>query len=226
MRPAVLALDVNETLSDLQPLAARLEAAGAPGHLLATWFASVLRDGFALAAAGAYADFAEIARDTLRSTLAQVEGLTCTPDEAARLVLDGLRELPLHPDVRPGLEQLHAAGMRLVTLTNGSVASTRSLLERGGAAGLVEQLLSVEGVRRWKPSPEPYRDAAASCGVAPERVMLVAVHPWDVDGALRAGLRACWIDRSGAPYPTIFREPELTCRDFAELATALTTGSQ
>lgn len=224
MHPTVLALDVNETLSDLRPLAARLEQVGAARDLLELWFTSVLRDGFALAAAGAYADFADVALDALRSTLAQVDGLAGAPDKAAAFVLDGMGELPLHPDVRPGLERLHANGIRLVTLTNGSAASTRSLLERGGVVQLVEQILSVETVRRWKPSPDPYRDAAVSCGVAPDQMMLAAVHPWDVDGALRAGLRGCWINRSGAAYPTIFRKPDLACRDFVELATTVDTG--
>jgi 2-haloacid dehalogenase len=46
--PALAILDVNETLSDLAPLAERFEAAGAPAHLLPTWFAGTLRDGIAI----------------------------------------------------------------------------------------------------------------------------------------------------------------------------------
>ncbi|MBA3294276.1 MAG: haloacid dehalogenase type II, partial [Geodermatophilaceae bacterium] len=44
----LLVFDVNETLSDLAPLAAAFTAVGAPGHLVDHWFSSVLRDGFAL----------------------------------------------------------------------------------------------------------------------------------------------------------------------------------
>jgi 2-haloacid dehalogenase len=138
VHPAVIALDVNETLSDMSSLAARLEQVGAPGHLLATWFASTLRDGFALTAASAYSDFIELARDALRSALAAVDGLTRGPDDATEFALSGMQELPLHRDVRPGLERLHSAGIRLVTLTNGSVANTRSRLERGGMLELFE----------------------------------------------------------------------------------------
>lgn len=56
-RPMLVLFNVNETLSDLEPLRARFEEVGAPGALLETWFARTLRDGFALTAAGAYADF-------------------------------------------------------------------------------------------------------------------------------------------------------------------------
>jgi 2-haloacid dehalogenase len=74
--PAVIALDVNETLSDLEPLSSRFEAVGAPRHLRATWFASTLRDGFALTAAGGYADFEQVAHAALRSILRGEPGLT------------------------------------------------------------------------------------------------------------------------------------------------------
>jgi 2-haloacid dehalogenase len=130
-------------------------------------------------------------------------------------------ELSLHEDVRPGLERLHDNGMRLVALTNGSVDTSRDLLERGGVAAYLEQCLSVHEVQRWKPAPEPYRMAAERCGVAPEEVMLVAVHPWDVDGAKRAGLAAAWINRDAATYPEHLTEPDLTCSDFNTLADAL-----
>ena len=63
----VLVLDVNETLSDLEPLRDRFVAAGLPAHSLDAWFAATLRDGFALTAAGAYADFRAVAADVLAS---------------------------------------------------------------------------------------------------------------------------------------------------------------
>ena len=40
--PQVVVFDVNETLSDMAPLERRFEQVGAPAHLRATWFASVL----------------------------------------------------------------------------------------------------------------------------------------------------------------------------------------
>jgi 2-haloacid dehalogenase len=48
--------------------------------------------------------------------------------------------------------------------------------------------------------------------------MLVAVHPWDVDGAARAGLATAWVDRDGAPYPAYFTAPDLTVGSLTELA--------
>lgn len=218
---SVVALDVNETLSDMSALGSRLEEVGASAGLLELWFASTLRDGFALTLAGGYADFGSVARATLRPLLAAVPSLTRKPDTAASYVLSGLPELPLHEDVAPGLKRLHAAGIKLVTLTNGSAESTRHLLERGGGAAYIEEFLSVEEVRRWKPAREPYHLVSERCGVRPEDVLLAAVHPWDLDGAKRAGLAGAWINRSGDWYPPVFSEPELICADFNELADVL-----
>ena len=51
--------------------------------------------------------------------------------------------------------------------------------------------------------------------------MLVAVHPWDLDGAARAGLRTAWVDRGGAPYPRSFTDPEVRATDLVDLARQL-----
>jgi 2-haloacid dehalogenase len=136
---SVAALDVNETLSDMSALAARLEDMGAPGDLLGPWFAATLRDGFALTTAGGYADFAAVAVTALASLLARIPSISREPEEAASLVLGAIAEIPLHDDVRPGLARLHRAGIRLVTLTNGSATTAQRLLDRGEVATSVER---------------------------------------------------------------------------------------
>ena len=55
----------------------------------------------------------------------------------------------------------------------------------------------------------------------PEEVLLVAVHPWDVDGAGRAGLQTAWVNRSGGPFPASFREATYTVSGIEELAELL-----
>src|ERR687888_558968 len=149
-RPALALFDVNETLSDLQPLRARFEAVGAPGELLEVWFASTLRDGFALTAAGAYADFRTIAVSVLRDRQAQVETLTRDPGQAAEHVVAGFGELDVHPDVEEGVRKLANAGVRMGTLANGGAELAAKLLKRAGLAHLFERRLSVDDVRRWK----------------------------------------------------------------------------
>ena len=113
------------------------------------------------------------------------------------------------------------AGVRMATLTNGSAEVAEKLLERAGLADLVDRRLSVEAVRRWKPASEPYLYAARELSVPAEDCALVAVHPWDIDGAKRAGLRAAWLNRMRGPYPELFEQPDWSGETLGRVAEAL-----
>lgn len=202
----VIVFDVNETLSDMTPLGPAFAAAGAPEHLATTWFAGILRDGFAATAAGGSTAFADIARDSLSRLLAE-DGV---PSVAAAVesIMGTLTTLEVHPDVVPGIEALHPAA-ELVTLSNGATTVADTLLTGAGIRQRFSRLLSVEDAPAWKPARAAYEYAAARCGAAPERMLLVAVHPWDVHGAHAAGMRTAWLNRSGARYPAYFTPPDL-----------------
>ena len=213
----LVVFDVNETLSDLTGMAPRFEEVGAPGHLAATWFAAVLRDGFALTVVGAAPAFADVAAGVLRGVLTG-QHLDRSLEEAVEHVLGGLAALELHPDVAPGVEALTERGLRLVTLSNWSASVAETLLGAAGVRDRFNRLLSVAEAGAWKPAPQAYAYALAECGVPAERAVLVAVHPWDVDGARRAGLTTCWLNRSGAPYPGVFAAADVEVASLSELA--------
>ncbi len=218
--PALLVLDVNETLSDLAPLAARFEEVGLPGHLAPAWFAGVLRDGFALGMTESAAPFALIGQELLRATLTDAQP-TRDIDDAIGHVMSGFMSLDVHPDVAEGLPRIADAGIRLVTLSNGASAVAEQLLERAGLARYVEALLTVEDAHLWKPARSAYEYAVRQYGVVPKDAMLVAAHPWDVHGAQRAGLRGAWVNRSGGPHPGHFLAPDVQVATFTELADLL-----
>jgi len=176
-RASVVVFDVNEASSDMGPLRGRLEEVGAPGHPRDTWFAGTLRDGCALTAAGEYAEFAAVAKAALRVVLSRVHGLRRELDDAASYVLAGFPELEGHPDVPDGMRMLHQAGVRLVTLTNGSADLAAGTFARAGVLDLLERRMSVGEPRCWKPTPAAYHFAARVCGVPIEQMALEAVHP-------------------------------------------------
>ena len=216
-RPRVIAFDVNETLSDMAQMARRFADVGAPGLLATVWFASLLRDGFALAAAGGKETFARLARGALETVLAGA-GLNRPAEEAADHILSGFSDLIVHPDVPGGVRLLREGGLRLVTLSNGSADVAGRLLDKAGIRGEFEQLLSVEDAGAWKPSPAAYVHAARMCSVSMDQMLLVAVHPWDIHGARQAGMRTGWITRKPVPYPGYFSTPDLQAPDLGTLA--------
>ena len=221
---SVIVFDVNETLSDMSPLGTRFSDVGAPAELAKLWFATLLRDGFALAASGDNGSFAAIGADVLRGMLAGVD-LDRNRDAAVAHVMDGLTGLEVHPDVIAGITALSAAGFRLITLSNGSAQIAGKLLSAAGIRNEFESLLSVEDAPAWKPARAAYEYAAAATGTAAAGMLLVAVHPWDIHGAARAGLHTAWLNRTGAHYPAYFEAPEFTVSDLTELPAALTSAS-
>jgi 2-haloacid dehalogenase len=79
----------------------------------------------------------------------------------------------------------------------------------------------VEDAGVWKPAPGSYGFVARTCGVEPAELLMVAVHPWDLDGAARAGLSTAWLDRDSAPYPAYCTAPDHVVGTVAQLATLM-----
>jgi 2-haloacid dehalogenase len=215
--PDVLLFDVYETLADLSPLGGRFVDVGAQAPLARTWLTTLLLDGMALTAARAQAHFSQLADGTLRSSLTGL-ALNRTVDEAIAHIMGGFDELGVHADVPAGLPALGALGPRLVTLSNAEVSVAERLFERAGIAGHFDRHLSTEDAGIWKPAPAAYAYAAGRCRSRPAAMMLVAVHPWDINGAHLAGLRTAWINRTGATYPSYFNAPTLVAPSLTHLA--------
>ncbi len=182
----------------------------------------MLRDGIALTLAGGSASFAEVAGDVLRTLLALHEPEDTDPAADVDRVLGALRDLPVHADVPDGVRALRAAGHRLATLTNGSPETTRAVLDRAGLADCFEAHLDIEGADgRWKPAATAYAYALHALDVPAEAAMLVSVHPWDIDGAARAGLGTAWVRRTPVPYPSALRPADRQATGLADLARRL-----
>ncbi|MGK5448617.1 HAD family hydrolase [Streptomyces radiopugnans] len=190
------------------------------------WFAGTLRDGSALAAAEAYADFADVALDGLRSLLPGVRDWSGETEAAARHIVDGFarRGTPRCSGRCAQAEHGRIPGFRLVTMTNGSARLTERLLAGAGLPGFFEALLDAGRSRCWKPARAAYRYAVEQAEARPEQAVLVTAHPWDVDGATRAGLAGAWLRRGSTAYPRTMARPAHSTRDLRELADTLTAG--
>lgn len=215
-RPAVVAFDVIETLMSLEPLRERITGIGQPPHLLEAWYTRTLRDGMALSATGDFVPFTDVAEAALRG----LTGYTISDEQVAQ-VMAGFSELPAFPDVLPAMSKLTEAGVRVACLTNGSASLTSSFLNRAALGSLVDRVVSVSEVYRWKPSPMVYLYAAEVLDVPPPRLALVAAHDWDCHGAKRAGLIAGFVTRKSGGFGAPFEPPDVVGEDLTEVAAKL-----
>jgi 2-haloacid dehalogenase len=217
--PRVIVFDVNETLLDLAALDPVFAEIFGDGSLRRAWFGQVVQSALVGIITNTYADFSEVGQAALTMLAARHgRALSAREREAVR---QGMRALPLHPDVRPALERLREAGFRLAALTNNPSAVVEAQLANAGLRDLLELALSADGVRRLKPAPEPYRMAAERLGVAIEQVRLVAAHAWDVAGAQRAGCAAAFVARPGMVLDPLVPRPDIIGADLREVAEAI-----
>ena len=215
-RPAVVAFDVIETLMSIEPLRERLTAAGQPPHLLEAWYTRTLRDGMALSATGDYVAFTDVAESALR-------GLTnySLSDEQVTHIMAGFAELPAFPDAVPAITTLTEAGVRVACLTNGSAYLASSFVNRSGLGALVDRVITVGEVFRWKPAGVVYRYAAEVMDIPAERMAMVAAHDWDCHGAKRAGLTTGWVSRKSGGFGAPFAPPDVVGDDLTEVVSKL-----
>ncbi len=196
--------DVNETLLDLGGLDPVFERVFGRAEIRPRWFSQTLQLALVATVTGAYRPFGEHAMAAL-GMLAELEGVALG-DEDRRQVREAMASLAPHPDVRPGLERLRGAGIRLAALTNSTQQVLDAQLHHASLGDLFEAALSADAVRRLKPAPEPYAHAADRLGVRLAELRLVAAHAWDVTGALSAGAQAAFVARPG-PCWTRWRPP-------------------
>jgi 2-haloacid dehalogenase len=170
----------------------------------------------ALSATGDYVPFTEVAEAALR-------GLThyTVSDEQVAAVMAGFGELPAFPDALPAITSLSEAGLRVACLTNGSAYLGSSFVNRSGLGALVDRVISVGEVYRWKPAGVVYRYATEVMGTTPDRMALVAAHDWDCHGAKRAGLTTGWVSRKSGGFGAPFAPPDVVGEDLTEVAAKL-----
>ena len=211
----VIAFDVNETLLDLSALDPSFERVFGSAAMRPQWFAQMLQLAFVGAITGDYVDFTAAQQAALRM-LAGRAG-TRLDDAEADAIVDRMRRLPPHPEVRGALETLRGSGLRMTALTNSVLAVAEDQLVHAGLRDLFDDVLSADTVRRLKPAPEPYQAVAARFDVPIGSVRLVAAHAWDVAGALAAGGRAALVARAGVVASPLGPQPDIVGADLASV---------
>lgn len=211
----MIVFDVIETLLDLNALAPQFERAFSDAASLREFFSQMLQSAFAITVAGIYTDFGAVAKAALKMT-ADRRSVDLT-EQGMLQILGGIRSLPAHPEVPAGLKRLQSAGFRMAALTNSARKVLESQVSAAGISEYFEQLLTVDSVRQFKPAAAVYQSAAASLGVAPKNIRMVAAPSWDVGGALHAGCAAAFVARPGMVLDPLFDMPDIVGRDLAEV---------
>lgn len=215
-----LGFDVYGTLVD--PLAMadplRTMVGEQAGRFAELWRAKQLEYSFRRGLMRRYVDFDVCTRQALRYTQ-QALGCELLESDQDRL-LEAYLYLPMFPEVAASLAAFKARGHRIVAFSNGVEASIRALLGNAGVLAQLEDVVSVDDLRTFKPDPAVYEYLARRTERAPAETWLVSSNGWDVIGAKAAGLRAVWVKRQPeAVFDPWEVEPDLVASNLEELVT-------
>lgn len=191
-----LAFDAYGTLFDVLSITSLCERLfPGNGMTLATlWRAKQLQYSVLRSLMNRYKDFWRVTEDGLVYAAKSLK-LELTDEKRAQL-LNAYLTLAPFPDVKPGLQQLKAQGLRLAILSNGEPKMLQAAVTSAGIGDLLDAIVSVDDIKVFKPSPQVYDLAAARLNATKADIGFVSSNNWDVNGAGSAGLTAFWIQRA------------------------------
>ena len=198
LRPAAAVFDAYGTLLDVHAAVARHAPRLGPqaAAVSALWRQKQLEYTWILSAAGDYEDFAAITDRALGFALAAHGiGNAALRDD----LLAAYRRLDPFPDAAPALAALRSAGLGTAILSNGEPAMLEEAVGAAGLAPLLDAVLSVHPLRRYKPAREVYALATARFGRQPHEIAFVSGNAWDAYGAARSGFRVFHLRRAPGP---------------------------
>ncbi|MCL1634832.1 HAD-IA family hydrolase [Luteimonas sp. SX5] len=158
-------------------------------------------------------DLSTLRRMTLQRALSESGGDPALADAAYDAFHAARNQVDCYPDSIDALARI-AAHLPVAALTNGNAD-----LQLIGLAGHFRFQLGAREHGAAKPEPSIFHAACERLGVAPAEVLHVGDDvEMDVVGAARAGLRTCWINRDGRPWPHRDPQPDLHFETLAALA--------
>lgn len=217
-----LAFDVYGTLINTHGVMTQLkETMGDKAEAFSlSWREKQLEYSFRRGLMQNYAPFSVCTREALDYTC-RFHRVTLS-DKERQSLLSSYRTLPAFEDVVEGLTELKAAGHRMFAFSNGSEEAIETLLTAAGIRHLFLGVVSVDDQRSFKPNPGVYSHFLRTAGATGGDAWLISSNPFDVIGAISAGMRAAWLQRSpDAIFDPWGIDPTLTVTGLGDLKQAL-----
>jgi 2-haloacid dehalogenase len=132
------------------------------------------------------------------------------------------RKLPAFADVQASLPALKDRGFRLFAFSNGRPDDVAALLENSGISSYFADVVSTDEIKSFKPNPAVYAHFLRRTETTGKEAWLISGNPFDVIGAISAGLRGAWVKRSAQTlYDPWEIQPTVTISSIVELADAV-----
>ncbi|MFZ5545026.1 MAG: haloacid dehalogenase type II [Pseudomonadota bacterium] len=168
-----------------------------------------------LTMSGRYQPFWDVTRAGLRFA-AQSLKLTMAAEAEERL-MNQYRHLSAFPENKGVLQALRERGVRAGILSNGDPEMLQVAVKSAGLSELVDPVLSVHTVKRYKTDRAAYALGPEALQLAPRQILFVSSNGWDAIGATWYGYTTLWVNRAGAPLEALGTEPTRIGRSLADV---------
>lgn len=207
--------DAYGTLFDLRALdsACNGHFPGRGAELGQAWRRKQLEFSWLRTIMGQYADFAAVTESALDSA-ADLLSLSLVPG-VRQALLRGYERLPAYPDVAPALERLRWRPRAI--FSNGAPAMLEAVVRHAGMLPLLDHIISVDPVERFKPDPRAYGLVPRVLDTPAAETLFVSSNYWDACGAKAFGFQVAWLNRSGLVRDRLDPEPDYEIRSLDEL---------
>lgn len=216
--PGLFIFDAYGTLFDVHACIARFEKEAGPdiARMSEIWRTKQLEYTWTLTLAGHYTEFWTLTGEALDYALARVPSV---PKSLKPQLMDSYFQLDAFPDARAALKALKAAGHKAGILSNGSPKMLDGAVDGAKLRGELDAVLSVDGLKMFKPRPEVYALVTEHFKCKPGDVTFVSSNRWDVMASVSVGFRSLWINRAGMPDEYQGFAPGKTLSSLMELTT-------
>ncbi len=152
-----------------------------------------------------YRPFWELTRAGLRYAALRL-GLALDAAAEERL-MNQYHHLSSFPENKAVLQALKARGVPAGILSNGDPLMLAVAVKSAGLDGLLDPLLSVHEVKRYKTDPAAYALGSQALKLPARDILFVSSNGWDAIGATWFGYTTLWVNRAGLPPEQLDTEP-------------------
>lgn len=179
------------------------------------WRLKQLQYTWLRAVADAHGDFWDVTQDGLDWAL---ENNDLQGDaELRERLLQLYWELAAYAEVPAMLKALKDAGLNTAILSNGSPKMLNGAVQSAGIGGLLDDVLSVEDVRVFKPHKSVYDLVGNRFNCPANEVLFVSSNGWDAAAASGYGFYTTWVNRAGEPMDRLLWKPQQVLSDLTTI---------
>ncbi len=222
-KPVTPAFDVYGTLIDTGGITVELEkhVGDRAPQFSRMWREKQLEYSFRRGLMQDYENFPVCTRDALDYTSSFFK--VSLSRQAREDIMNAYKTLPAFGDVTEGLVRAKERGFRMFAFSNGVADAVEMLLTTAGIRNFFLGVVSVDEVKSFKPNPAVYDYFLRRSGAVGAEAWLISGNPFDVIGAISAGMRAAWVQRSPeALFDPWGIEPTITLHSLSDLAARIT----